>query len=99
MAALAVLAACSLGVVADPPPAKKDPPKQLPEEIIAAWKEAGADVRWMWVEKDGWINNMPEKVGVGGDLLFRFPTWKAGMLAKLPSPAAPFGLDLGRTQV
>ena len=73
----------------------------LPEDIVAAWKKAGAQV--------GWLRAMPglaslqfvrEKEGKPGDLpAFHFAVWPEGRLAKLPAPAPAFGLDLRRTQV
>src|SRR5262249_14814796 len=100
LAALAVLASCGLGRGADPPPAKKDLPKPLPKEIVAAWKKAGAQVGWMRVEESGSIRFLPEEKGVAGDLpALRFSPWKRGVSGTLPAPAAAFGLDLSRTEV
>ena len=40
-------------VAAGAPPAKTDAPKPLPEDIVTAWKEAGAEVGWLRVYPDG----------------------------------------------
>ncbi len=100
MAALAMLATCGLSGFADPPPAKNDPPKPLPKEIVEAWKKAGAEVGWMRVNKFGSLEFLPVKEGKLGDLpAFRFSRWQEGRLAKLSAPAAAFGLDLRGAQV
>src|SRR6266545_5457256 len=98
-AALGLLLTCALTSFADPP-RKNEPPQPLPKELVAAWKAAGAQVGWMRADKAGYIGFLPEKQGVADDLpAFRFGTWKEGLVANLPSPAAAFGLFLGGTQV
>src|SRR5207302_1611703 len=73
----------------------KGPRVALPAEIVTAWKKAGAEVGWM---REGTFAFVPEKEGVDGDLpAFRFSLLKKGLLAKLPAPAAAFGLDLHET--
>src|SRR5438132_7315058 len=95
MAALAMLAVCALSGTAGPAPGKKGPRVALPAEIVTAWKKAGAEVGWM---REGTFAFVPEKEGVDGDLpAFRFSLLKKGLLAKLPAPAAAFGLDLRET--
>src|SRR5262245_2121566 len=83
------------------PPAKPEPPKPLPEEIVKEWKKAGADVGWIWKNEFG--NNLlivSEKNGRPGDVpAFLFKPWKEGVLPKLPAPESPFGLSLASTQV
>ena len=89
------------------PDAKIDQPQPLPEDIVAAWKAAGAKVGWMrgvpafsmeFLFED--TEFVREKEGKPGDLpAFRFYSWQEGRLAKLPVPAAAFGLDLHGTEV
>lgn len=79
-------------------PENKDLPKPLPEHIVKAWKDAGATVGWMKVEKSGALSFV-EKPEAGAIPAFRFPKWKDGLVAKLPIPEAPFGLDLSKTEV
>src|SRR5713226_1401568 len=99
IAALGVLATCSLTGFADPPPAKTDAPKPLPKAIVEAWKEAGAEVGWLRPDKFGFLEFDQNKEGKPGDLpAFHFP-WQEGRLAKLPTPTMAFGLDLSGTQV
>ena len=97
------------------PPAKTEAPKPLPENIVAAWKEAGAEVGWMRVDPTWVPVFVQEQEGKPGDLpAFFFGGVKAatpdghvffkfplkeGQLAKLPAPATAFGLGLGHTQV
>jgi hypothetical protein len=89
---------------AAPAPAAARPangrPEPLPPKIVAAWKEAGAEVGWMresaldMPEKAG-PEFVPEKEGTSGDVpAFRFPELRKGVLATLPAPPAAFGLDL-----
>ena len=50
--------------LAGKPPA----PKPLPENIVKAWKEAGATVGWMRVRPVGFLEFVPEDAGKPGDL-------------------------------
>jgi hypothetical protein len=79
-------------------PDKKDLPKPLPDNIVKAWKDAGATVGWMKVEESGLLTFV-EKPEAGAVPAFRFPKWKDGIVAKLPVPEAPFGLDLAKTEI
>lgn len=110
--ALSVLAVCTIGGVADLllskkyVPAKKRsndaPLKELSSpEIVAAWKEAGAEVGWMRFDDFGWFE-FHFGMNSGDDVFwptFRFSTWNDAMIAKLPSPTAGFGLDLSFSNV
>ena len=99
-AALAALAICGLGAFDSARADEKDVPTPLPEELVTAWKKAGAEVGWERVTPGGFLKFVPEKEGKPGDLTaFRFSSWQEGVLAKLPAPEAPFGLSLGDTQV
>jgi len=79
-------------------PDKKELPKPLPENIVKAWKDAGATVGWMTVGASG-IPAFDEKPEAGAIPAFKFPKWKDGVVPKLPVPATPFGLDLAKTEV
>jgi hypothetical protein len=83
---------CSLAVVlmalgtgrADTQPGNTEAPKHFPQEIVTAWKEAGAKVGWIRAEKyslfnpspflsdpfplDGYFLFVPEEAGKPGDL-------------------------------
>src|SRR5436853_7338754 len=97
---LALLASCSLGFVAGAKPEKQDAPKPLPPEIVKAWRDAGFEVGWM---KDvppesgrswGFWRPWREKGEAGAIPAFGHPRRNAeGVLAKLPDPGTPFGLD------
>jgi internalin A len=94
MAALA-MAMCGRPGFSLEPLGQKDQPKPLPNETVEAWKDAGAEVGWMRVDKFGSLKLLPEKEGVAGDLpAFGFSAWKSGLVPKLPAPAAAFGLNL-----
>jgi Leucine-rich repeat (LRR) protein len=70
-------------------------PEPLPEAVVKAWTEAGA--------QSGWIRQGPFDFAqfiAGSPALrpgdvpgFRFATWRPGVVAKLPPPQQPFGLD------
>lgn len=79
-------------------PDKKELPKPLPENIVKAWKDAGATVGWMMVDESG-ILVFVEKAEPKAVPAFQFATWKDGLLAKLPVPEAAFGLYLAKTEV
>src|SRR5256885_1267032 len=53
LAALLVLATGAGTGRAGLPPGNADAPKPLPEEVVTAWKEAGATVGWVRVQKLG----------------------------------------------
>src|SRR5258708_5895319 len=91
-----VLVTGPLGSAAQP--GKKDPPKPLPDNITKAWKDAGATVGWITVDSSG-VPTFVEKPEAGAVPAFRFLKWKDGVVAKLPVPEAPFGLDLSKTEV
>jgi hypothetical protein len=100
LAALAVLASSGLGVIVSADPDKTDAPKPLPQEIVKAWRDAGANVGWMkdvppqpTGGNDYW-EPFREKVEPGAMLAFRFHPEKEGVLTKLPDPGVAFGLDL-----
>jgi hypothetical protein len=96
MAFALVLVAGQFGF-ADPSD-KNELPKPLPDDVVKAWKDAGATVGWMIVEKSG-APAFVEKPEADAIPAFRFPKWKDGSVAKLPVPESPFGLDLAKTDV
>src|SRR5713101_4745629 len=102
LAVMAVLASFGPSVCAGAD-GDKDQPQPLPPEIVKAWRDAGAKVGWM---KDvpaergyGYWEPFREKVKPGAIPAFRFHPKNEEVLAKLPDPGVPFGLDLHCTQV
>jgi hypothetical protein len=97
---LAVLASCGLRAYADGEGDKKDAPKPLPPEFVKAWRDAGAKVGWM---KDappapnagnaGFWEPYREKGEPGAVPAFRYHPPRGCVLARLPDPEVPFGLD------
>ncbi|QEL18400.1 alpha/beta hydrolase family esterase [Limnoglobus roseus] len=77
---------------------KEDQPKPLPENVVKAWKEAGATVGWMKTEMTGALTFV-EKPEAGVIPAFRFEKWKDGVVPELPMPESSFGLDLAKTEV
>ncbi len=76
--------------------------KPLPAEILQAWTDAGAEVRWIPKRPilrvlDSW----PDDREGEGELIpeFGFSTWDGEALEKLPDPGMPFGLSLFITRV
>lgn len=77
------------------PLVKIDPPKPLPANIVAAWKEIRAEVGWLRVRPNGCLEFIQENGGGPGDLpAFRLARWEEGHLSKLPVPSSGFGLYL-----
>lgn len=80
-------------------------PKALPPDVVAAWREAGAEVGWLRPDPiaqmdvfipvaANWPNGMAPTQP--GDVpAFRFPPGQELRLAKLPPSSTAFGLDLG----
>ena len=100
LAALLLLASAANTSRAGDPPAKTGPPKPLPENIVSAWKQAGAQIGWMRLDPFGDLRFVQDKEGKPGDVpAFRFVPWQEGRLPKLPAPAPAFGLDLSYTEV
>lgn len=79
-------------------PDKNDRPTALPETVVKAWTDAGATAGWVTVDAAG-VPTFVEKAEAGAIPAFRFAKWKDGVVAKLPAPAAAFGLDLARTEI
>src|SRR5262249_49985399 len=95
----AVLVACALPGLADPP-ARAEPPRPLPEGVVKEWKAAGAKVGWVRLSDAGEVQFVPDEEGKPGDLpAVRFGELKLRAGAKVPAPEAAFGLDLGLTQL
>src|SRR4051794_629487 len=93
--AFAVLAGDRYNFGAGPQQDKFEPPKPLPPELVAAWKQAGAKVGYLRVSEFGSLEFLTDRGGIPGDVpAFEFKTWKEGVSAKLPAPAVPFGLNL-----
>ena len=83
-----------------PPTSKGELPQPLPAEIVKAWQEAGANVGWVRVNEYGFFEFVFEDAGKPGDVpTFHFAEWKAGVLGRLPPPAAGFGLSISGTKV
>ncbi len=90
------------------PSAGSAEPASLPEEIVRAWKEAGAEVGWMgwtrstfgWLEfrstKEELLRELPDFLKEEVQFLpaFRFRSWQEGLIRKLPEPTVAFGLVL-----
>ena len=99
LAVLAALVSCGVGAFAGAGTDKKEEPKPLQPEVVKAWRDAGADVGWM---KDvppklssGYAYWAPfrEKGEAGAVPALRYHPDKKGVLAMLPDPGVPFGLD------
>ena len=78
---------------------KKEAPKPLSREIVKAWRGIGANVGWMKMD----LGDNAPRFQVEGEIraltVFQFTKWKEGVLAKMPDPGAPFGLDLNETKM
>jgi hypothetical protein len=71
-------------------PVPRDPEKQVSDKVIKAWKDAGAEVRW--VDTAGWKEH--DEPTSGCRVGFRFRGWLEGRFDDLPAPDAPFDLDI-----
>jgi internalin A len=95
-----LLTFCSAKTAAQQPALQK--PTPLPEAIEKAWAAAGAEIGWMRMLHMGeqmpdiyTLTFVPRDVAQSGDIpAFRLRALEAGLLAKLPEPQVPFGLDL-----
>ncbi|MSQ93286.1 MAG: hypothetical protein EXR98_01880 [Gemmataceae bacterium] len=80
-------------------PPKQDPPQPLPKEIVGAWQKAGAEAGWVGLASNGGLDFQDKATGLADAVPAFLFSWKDGVVAKLPVPAAPFGLILGGTEV
>lgn len=58
-------------------------PRPLPEKIVKAWTDAGAEVGWLRINEFRtceWSN----KLQPGSLLMFQFGKWEEGLIARLP---------------
>ncbi|MFO0863227.1 MAG: hypothetical protein U0744_00955 [Gemmataceae bacterium] len=94
--ALALFAVSQFGFAGEA--GKNDLPKPLPDDVVKAWKDAGATVGWMKEDENG-ILRFFEKAEAGAIPAFQLAAWKDGVVAKLPMPKAPFGLYLAKTEI
>ena len=67
------------------PPAKIDAPQPLPENIVTAWKEAGARVGWMRVRPDSFDADTGGGLQVSRISFFQFVPEKEGKPGDLPA--------------
>jgi hypothetical protein len=95
--ALALFAVSQLGFAGEAGK-KKDLPKPLPDDVVKAWKDAGATVGWMKEDENG-ILRFLEKAEPGALPAFQLGEWKDGLVGKLPLPKAAFGLYLAKTDI
>ena len=100
LAALVLLAALLLAGWAEPAGPAADP--ALPEEVVRAWKEAGAEVGWLETNQLGYLSFRSQQPQ--GELADRVPAFRfivrwEDNVPKLPDPGTPFGLDLSLTGV
>jgi hypothetical protein len=72
-------------------------PEPLPEPIVKAWTQAGATAGWFKQAGPAYVMFVPTlKSPKAGDVpAFAFLELREGILAKLPPPQQPFGLELG----
>src|SRR6516165_6663929 len=82
---------------------EKQGPKPMPrgfdEATAAAWKKAGAEIIWMGKNKDGRLKYDMQPDGLEGAVpVCWFKHGQEKLLAGLPDPAIPFGLDLFNTK-
>ncbi|MCI0680508.1 MAG: protein kinase [Gemmataceae bacterium] len=69
-------------------------PQELPDDLIASWERAGAEMCWLHRDGAFKINRCDSALPA-----FRFETWKAGVVSALAVPSTPFGLCLESMQV
>lgn len=86
MRALLLVLAGTTAVAAPVPRAAEG---QVSEKVIQAWRDAGAEVRW--VTTSGLWDDKPTP---GCQVGFRFHGWVQGRLGDLPAPEGPFHLDV-----
>lgn len=76
-------------------------PEPLPANVVAAWKEAGAEVVWMGRHRRyGNLEMTHQYENLNGAMPgFYVPVWRPGMFARLPAPTKLFGLCLASAKL
>jgi len=101
-----------------PPPLQTQPqaePASLPEKIVRAWEDTGAQVGWMGRTRFGLSafgatqEEVLQELQELSDFLkpeevqflpvFRFSYWQEGLIWTLPEPTVPFGMDLSTSGI
>src|SRR5262245_8479987 len=78
-----------------PPLRAQEKPSPLPDDVVRAWQEAGATPGWTYVLDDNRVVFTKERPAAPGHLpAFQLASVPTRPLARLPRPAAPFGLVL-----
>ncbi|MDW7994154.1 MAG: hypothetical protein RMI91_05825, partial [Gemmatales bacterium] len=75
---------------------------RFPEHIIRAWRDAGAEVGWIGRHSHlafTYFNTVKDSDMVDAVPGFRIRGSRAGLLAQLPDPGIPFGLDLSGSNI
>ncbi len=97
------LAVCGSVVFAAPAPKIPDklPIKELPDNVLKAWKTAGAEIGWMKLEPSQYdlstfektrnLKEAPKELWLPA---FQFLKWPGDNLSKLPVPETLFGLSI-----
>ena len=72
-------------------------PEPLPDPLVKAWTQAGATAGWFRQTAPGFVTFLPTLKSLKADDVpaFVFISLPEGVLAKLPPPQQPFGLELG----
>jgi WD40 repeat protein len=81
-----------------PTPAAPTPAAPTPtDEVLQAWEAAGFTVSWRWTDPATGSNyGYPQRNN--GIPVFHASDWNDELLASLPDPSVPFGLELGWQQ-
>jgi hypothetical protein len=73
-------------------------PERLPDSVLVAWKQAGAEVGWI-LDRFGFEDHRPVDSKQAELPAFRFREFKAEVVGRLPHPVRAFGLDLTAAKV
>jgi internalin A len=74
-------------------------PKPLPDSVLVAWKQAGAEVGWIGLDRLGFEDHRPVDSKQAELPAFRFREFNAEVVGRLPHPVRAFGMDLTGAKV
>ena len=90
-----LLATCKLSALAHQSAPQGRPLELLSDDVVTAWREAGAQVGWIGLDENGRLLFFRQSRNAASDMpAFHSVLWREGRIRNLPDPGSTFALDL-----